>query len=125
MKKSPKMATWLIVIERVPAEKGGTRKSLGSSMGFLVCSSQSTKLARASTPKTKLATTDREAQPSAGPSIIAKTSAEIPATDRTAPKGSRAACSGSFEVGISSAVPTSARAASTTLRAKIEGQEKN
>src|SRR5215216_5726041 len=124
-KKSAKMATWLIVIERVPAEKGRTKKSLGSSIGLLLRSSQSTKEAKASTPTTKAATTSGEAQPSAGPPMMANTTPEIPATDRTAPPGSIAARSGSLEVGTIAAVPTSARAASTTLRAKIEGQEKN
>src|SRR5829696_3270138 len=124
-KKSPKMATWLMVIERVPAEKGRTKKSLGSSMGLLLLSSQSTKATKAATPTTKPATTHQPVQPSAGPSMMANTTPEIPATDRTAPAGSRDACSGSLEVGTNAAVPVSARAASTTLRAKIEGQEKN
>src|SRR5829696_3508524 len=124
-KKSPKMATWLIVIARVPVEKGRTKKSLGSSIGRLVCSSQSTKPARASTPTANAATTAREDQPSAGPSMMAKITPEIPATDKTVPAGSNAACSGSLEVGTTAAVPSSARAASTTLRTKIEGQEKN
>src|SRR5215216_1422558 len=124
-KKSAKMATWLIVIERVPAEKGRTKKSLGSSIGLLLRSSQSTKEAKASTPTTKAVTTSGEAQPSAGPSMMANTTPEIPATDNTAPTGSIAACSGSLEVGTTAAVPASARAASTTLSAKIEGQEKN
>src|SRR5215211_5498242 len=119
------MATWLIVIERVPAEKGRTRKCLGSSMGRLLRSSQSTKATKASTPTTKAATTVGEAQPRVGPSMMANTTPAIPATDRTAPAGSRDACSGSLEVGTNAAVPTNARAASTTLRAKIEGQEKN
>src|SRR5215203_5006891 len=124
-KKSPKMATWLMVIERVPAEKGRTKKSLGSSMGLLLLSSQSTKATKAATPTTKPATTHQPVQPSAGPSMMANTTPEIPTTDRSAPAGSRDACSGSLEVGTNSAVPTSASVASATLRAKIAGQEKN
>src|SRR5215204_1975580 len=66
-KNSPNTAAWLMVMERAPAEKGPTRKSLGSSIGLSLLSSQSTKPTRASAPTANAAMTGKAPQPSAGP----------------------------------------------------------
>src|SRR5205814_9222574 len=125
MRKSvPNNAKNVMVIAPLAALNLGFLKKLRSSIGLDVLRSHRRNAARTTPPMVKPRRIGPWVQPCDGASMIAHSSAVIPAIDRTAPIGSSFDAAGSFDSGTNAYPATNPITTIGTLTRKIEPHQK-
>ena len=121
---APYSPKFTVATAGMAAANARSRKKPRWSIGWAQKRSQPTKAATTASPPAPTASTEADAHPRDGPSMIAHSTSPMPAIDKTAPTRSGADAPGSRESGTSSAAAISPATAIGTLTRNTDPHQK-